>query len=139
MSNDATIKQFRAKVEAKRTALGDKPKVAYTTNALLNMDGAKINLNTLTLDQCVDMTSRLLAMTHFNSEANERLGTDIKIKLGDFTADQWISDIKQRVTLLMWEAEKKRLGTLEGQLKSLMSEDAKTADALAAIAEQLGA
>lgn len=137
MSNDAQIKQLRATIDSKRGELGDKPKVAYTTNALLTIDGTKVNLNTLSLDQCVDVASRLLAMTHFNDEANKRLGTDIKIKLGDFTVDQWISDLKLRVELLTWEDEKKKLATLDKQLASLLSEDARTADALADIAAQL--
>lgn len=137
MSNDVKIKEFRATVEAKREALGSKPKVAYTTNALLELDGAKVNLNTLSDMQCVDLTSRLLAMTHFNDEANARLGTNLKIKLGDFTVDQWIADIRLRVTLLAWEAGKKKLTAMDQQLAKLRSEDAKTADAIANIAAQL--
>ena len=94
MSNDVQIKKFRAKVDTQRKELGTKPKVSYDTNGLLELDGGKVNLNVLALSQCVDMTSRLLAMTYFNDEANKRLGTDITIKFGDFTVDQWIADIK---------------------------------------------
>lgn len=137
MSNDAQIKKFRKTVESKRKALGSKPKLGYTTNASIMMDGARFNLNTLDENQCVDLVTRLLAQSHFNSMANEALGTDVKPKVGDFTVAEWIADIKLRVELLAWESNKKKLTAMDAKLAELMSEGARTADAIADIAAQL--
>lgn len=138
MSNDARISQYRDAIDAKRKALGEKPRLAYTTNALLELDGTKINLNTLSSEeQCVGIVARLLALTHQTNSANELLGTSVVLKFGDFTTSQWVSDIKLRVDLLKYERQKKKLAQMDDQLKTLMSDDAKTADAIAGIAAQL--
>lgn len=138
MSNDAQIKQYREAIEAKRKSLGDKPKLAYSTNASLDLDGARINLNTLgSAAQCVEVVARLLTLNGSNAEANEILGTDVRLKFGGFTASEWISDIKLRLSLVTWEAGKKKLAAMDTRLRDLMSDDAQTADAIADIASQL--
>lgn len=138
MSNDARINQYRDAVDAKRQELGEKPKLAYVTNALLDLDGARINLNTLGSEEdCVKIVSQLLLTEQLTTRANELLGTKIDVKFGDYTIAQWIGDIKLRVDLLAWERKKKKLTAMDAQLKSLMSDDAKTADAIASIAAQL--
>lgn len=138
MSNDAKIKEFRTTVEAKREQLGSKPKLAYTTNASLDLDGERINLNTLGNEEaCVKVTSQLLAVDHLATLANEMLGTKVKLKFGDFTATQWIEDIKLRVKLIQWEVGYKKLIAMDKKLAALRSEDAKTTDAIADIAAEL--
>jgi len=137
MSNDAQIKKFRKTIETKRAALGTKPKLGYVTNASIVIDTVRINLNTLNEDQCVDLVIRLLAQSDYNSKANELLGTNIKPKVGDFTTTEWIADIKLRVQLLSWESDKKKLTAMDAKLTDLMSEGARTADAIADIAAQL--
>lgn len=138
MSNDAKIAQYREALESKRSELGEKPKLAYGTNALLELDGARINLNTLSSEEeCVKIASQLLSQDQLAKLANEALGTKVTLKFGDFTVTQWLADLKLRVSLIAWERKKKKLNAMDAQLKSLMSEDAKTADAIADIAKQL--
>jgi hypothetical protein len=57
------------------------------------------------------------------------VGTDIEDAL---------ADLKLRVEMLQWDLEKKKLTTLEKQLKDLRSEDLKTEDALESIVRDLG-
>lgn len=138
MSNDAEIKKYRQAVDVKRKELGIKPKLAYTTNALLDLDGERVNLNTLMNDeQCVFVTGKILGAVDIIKRANDTLGTDVTLRFGDFTAEQWIGDIKLRVQLLTWEAKKKKLTAMDKKLSLLMSDDAKTADAIADIAAAL--
>lgn len=140
MSNDARISQYREAIEIKRSQLGEKPKLAYTTNALLELDGTKINLNTLNSEeQCVGIVARLLALDDQMVNANKLLGTSVTLKFGDYRVGQWVGDIKLRVQLLKWEQQKKKLTEMDNQLKTLLSDDAKTADAIASIAAQLEA
>lgn len=138
MSNDARISQYREAVEQKRRELGEKPKLAYVTNALLDLDGARVNLNTLgSEEECVKVVRQLLLTEQLTERANEVLGTKVEPRFGEFTVAQWLEDIKLRVQLLSWERKKKKLTAMDAQLKSLMSDDAKTADAIASIAAQL--
>jgi hypothetical protein len=138
MSNDSKIKEFRTKVEAKRAALGDKPRLAYVTNGQLDLNGNRINFNTVnTEEKCMEIVRYLLTAQHFTALANEILQTNIKPKFGDFTVEQWIEDIKQRVKLIVWERNKKKLVAMDKQLAALMSDDARTADAIANIGAQL--
>lgn len=138
MSNDARISQYRDAIEAKRKTLGLKPQVSYVTNALLPLDGNKINLNTLqTQDECVQVAGRLILLEDCIERANKVLKTKVEAKVGDFTVDQWLGDIQQRSRLIAWEGQRKKLGQMDDQLKTLMSDDAKTADAIASIAAQL--
>jgi hypothetical protein len=139
MSNDARINQYRSAIETKRKELGDKPKLAYTTNALLDLEGGKINLNTLNSEKdCVEVAKILISAVDLTERANKVLGTNVTPKFGDFTVDQWLADLQLRVKFLSWEERKKKLAAMDTQLKTLMSDDAKTADAIAAIAAQLG-
>lgn len=138
MSNDNKIQQFRSAVETKRAELGTKPKLAYVTNALLDVDGGRVNLNTLNSEEeCVKIACTLLSAEHLTKQANKVLGTKVQAKFGDSAVSRWIADIKLRVSLLVWERKKKKLTAMDKQLQSLMSDDAKTADAIASIAAQL--
>ncbi len=47
-------------------------------------------------------------------------------------------DLKVRVQMIQWDAEKKKLTAMENHLKALRSEDAKTEDALEDITKTLG-
>ena len=138
MSNDAKIKEFRDAVDAKREKLGSKPKMAFATNASLELGGERINLNTLSnTGSCVSVVRSLLIAKKFTAEANKVLGTNEPTKFGDFTVDQWIADIKLRVKLLTWEEEKRSLAAMDKKLAALRSEDLRTSDALSDIADQL--
>ena len=138
MSNDARIREYRDAVEIKREKLGCKPTLGYVTNALLEINGDRVNLNTLYNEtKCVELVGILLASDSFTKQANKALGTNIERKFGDYSVAQWIKDIKSRLKLLAWEQDKKKLNAMNKKLEALMSDDAKTADAIASIAAQL--
>jgi hypothetical protein len=138
MSNDAKINEFRQTIETKRDNLGKKPKAVFVTNALLDVDGQKINLNTLNSEeQCVYVAGQLLVVADTVTRANKALGTKVVPSCSDFTVDEWIKDIKLRVKILKWDADKKKLTAMDKTLAALMSDDAKTGAAIADIAAQL--
>lgn len=138
-TNDKQIKEYRQKVEAKRAQLGEKPRLAYETNGMLPLDGNKYNLNTLrNIEGCVDLASQLISRRDAQDVANKHLGTDVQITFGGFTINQWLDDIKIRVNLMKWEVENKKLQAMDAKLAELLSDDAKTADAIAEIAGELG-
>lgn len=138
-NNDAQIKELRTKIDAKRAELGEKPRLSYETNGVLPLDGNKFNLNTLRdLAACVDLASQLIVRKEAQDKANEVLGTNVQIDFGSYTIDQWLRDIKLRVSQMNWEHENKKLQAMDAKLADLLSEDAKTAEALSNIAGELG-
>lgn len=140
MSNDVKIEQYRKTIEEKRIELGEKPRAHYTTNALLKLPeaGLTCNLNLLnTIPACVDITQQLLMHTQFRDKANELLGTNVPYVIGNYTVEQWVADIKIRVSIIEWEAGNKKLQAMDKKLADLRSNDAKTADAIGDIAKEL--
>lgn len=139
MSNDAQIEAYRKKVEEKRNELGEQPKAHYQTNAVLTIQGTKHNFNLLrTTAACVDVAAQLAAYSNSYDQANKWLGTDVKLELGGYTLEQWIADLKLRTQILEWNVGKAKLDVMDQQLADLLSDDAKTAKAIANIAGELG-
>jgi hypothetical protein len=137
-SNDDKIRVLQTTIEKKRKALGDKPKINYVTNGLLNVGDKRLNLNLInTTGQCVSVVTDLLVIKHHTEEANEILGTTEPAAVGDYSVDQWIGDVKQRADVILWSQEDRKLKQLDEQLDSWLSEEAQAADALADIAALL--
>lgn len=140
MSNDQKIKDYRSKIEQKRQSLGERPKAHYETNGMFILpDNLKLNINVLsTVEACVDVVQQLLLKASTHKQANELLGTNVPCMFGVYTLEQCITDLKIRVSTIEWEAGKRKLDAMDKQLAELMSNDAKTADAIANIADELG-
>lgn len=133
--NDKKIKDLLSAVEAKRKQLGTKPKAHWKTNGVL--EGT--NINTLnSTDKCVILAAQLLQEQSFTTEACKLLGVKAQSSKRATYLKDAIDDLKLRVEIVQWEAEKKKLQAMEAQLKDLRSSDAKTEDALADIAASLG-
>lgn len=139
MSNDKQIEDYRKKVEAKHKELGEKPNPRYITNQLLKLGDKAQNLNLLrSVKACVEVTRHLQVQVLAQDKANQLLGTDEKLELGGYSADDWVADLRARVDLLQWQEEKTKLDAMDKKLSNLLSEDAKTANAIADIANELG-
>ena len=140
-NNDIQINQYREKVEAKRTELGQQPRPMYNTNQLLQLDpthNVKLNLNLVNnVAHCVEVVRQLMVQSLAHDAANAALQTDVPFAIGGYTVDEWIGDIKARLTLINWKAEKVKLDAMDKKLAALLSEDAKTASAIADIAGEL--
>jgi len=134
--NDDQISSLLKSVETKRAALGTKPRAAWKTNGLLKFeDGSHVNINTVnTIEKCVEAIAFLLKEQSFVKQASELLG----VAYSNPTFDDYIADFKLRAQMIQWDGEKRKLEVLEGKLKDLRSEDAKTADALSSLAAELG-
>lgn len=139
MSNDEKINNFRKKVEEKKAQLGSRPNASYRTNLLLDIEGVKkLNLNTISTEEdCINIISQILTKSHGASLANTFLNTNIIFKIEGYPIDDWLHDLKIRYSIILWDTEKRKLTAMDNQLKELMSEGAKTAIAIDAIAKEL--
>lgn len=141
-ANDKQIEQYRQTVETKRTELGTEPRPAYATNQLIQLDpfdSKKLNLNLLnSVEKCVETVRLIMLQAQAQDAANQALGTNIQLKIGGYTTDEWIGDIKSRLEVIEWKAEKVKLDAMDKKLSELLSEDAKKAKAIEDIAGELG-
>ena len=130
--NDEKIKTLLQSIETKKTQMGQKPKATWLTNGVIE----ERNINTITtIDVCVSLASQLISKQDSQTKACEFLGVTVKDCSNEITYA--LSDLKLRVQMIQWDAEKKKLTALEKQLKDLRSEDLKTEDALADITKSL--
>lgn len=141
-ANDQKIEQYRQAVEAKRSELGERPRPNYVTNQLLKLDptdSKKLNLNLIsTPAHCVEVVRQLMIQSMAHDKANDALGTDIKFEIDGYTIDDWISDIKSRLSVIQWNNKKVNLDAMDRKLAELLSEDAKKAKAIDDFAGELG-
>lgn len=136
--NDKVIAQYQAKVEAKRKSLGTQPKVQYVTNALFPGVQGKINLNTLTdVAQCVDLARFIILSQSAHILACEAMDVEEDLTFGSYTSEEWIQDIRSRKDLLVWNIGKKELTAADKKLADLLSNEAKTANAISDIVGSL--
>ena len=137
-SNDEKIKEYRKLIEQKKADMGTRPSANYQTNALLQLNGRAMNLNSLTAEEdCVSLAAEVLSAGMAYEKANELLGTSVKIKISGFEVDQWISDLKTVISRLRYNKNSAELKRMDDHLSKLMSDDAKTAEAISSIADLL--
>lgn len=134
--NDGKIKVLLASIEKKKEEMGVKPKGNWKSNGVLP---GNVNINTLnSLDKCVGIASSLLMERQFLYDACGYLEVDKDQTRSLSKTDDYLDDLKLKVKIIKWDAEKKKLSAMEKKLKDLRSEDAKTSDELADITKDLG-
>lgn len=133
--NDDKVKELLSVIEKKKNEIGAKPKAAWKSNGIFKQgDGSHVNINTVNdIAKCVDVLAHLLKEQTFRKQASEMLG----MEYSDPSVEDYIHDYKLRASMVKWDNEKKKLDILEGKLKDLRSEDAKTEDAISAILQAL--
>ena len=133
--NDDKIKKLLSEIEAKRKALGSKPRAIWKTNGVL----LGTNINTInSTAKCIELAAQFVWDKYRYIEACKFLelpaqNSEEKISFLNDALD----DIKLRCQMVLWDIEKKKLEAMENRLKDLRSEDAKTEDALADIEKSL--
>lgn len=138
--NDDKIKSLLTSIDNKRKDLGTKPKPNWKTNAILKISGYDgVNINTVnSTDKCIKLASQILLEKSFCTEACKVLELPEQDSEQVSLLNDSLDDIKLRVKMIVWEAEKKKLQAMEKKLKDLRSTDAKTEDALDDISKTLG-
>lgn len=139
-NNDDKIKGLLTEINSKKKGLGEKPKALWKSNGLLKVGTADgVNINTInSTDKCIKIAAAILLEKSFCTEACKALELPEQDSQQAVVLNDWLDDIKLRVKMIVWDAEKKKLAGLEKKLKDLRSSDAKTEDALAGISKDLG-
>lgn len=136
--NDDKIKALLTDINAKKEALGVKPRANWKTNGIIKSLDSDTNINTInTTDKCVLLAARFLLEKSCYVEACKFLDLPDKDSEHVSYTNDVLSDIKLRSQMIAWDIKKKQLEFMEKKLKDLRSEDAKTEDALADIENSL--
>jgi hypothetical protein len=132
-TNDTKIRELLVQIETKKAQVGTRPRASWKTNGLIG--NAKVNINTVSsVGTCLDLAAELLQKQEYKNKAAQLL--EVTAEADPDIADG-LDDLKLRVSILKYETEKKKLTALEAKLKDLRSNDAKTEDAIAELANLL--
>lgn len=137
--NDNAIKKLLIQIEEKKVQLGNRPRAVWLTNGIFKRNSQNYyNINISDEERCVNLLTILLKEKGFTQQAYDLLNiTFIELKWDGFTFEEWLHDLKMRVSILLWQKEKAKLNKLEEKLNILRSVDAKTEDAISDIVKEL--
>lgn len=120
--NDDRIMQLKEQIEKKREelAISNTSRFIPITNCLLVIDKTTYNLH-------VDSSELLLIKLNSMRLSAKDLGIDInKLMISGYSLDNWITDVKNNLSIQNYRTEKKKLDSLEKQLTALLSDDKQT-------------
>lgn len=133
--NDARVAQLRLDIEAKKTALKNRSsRFVPVTNCSLELDGQRYNLNVLKQDEILLVGAKIQSLI---TAATALWGKADGVVVSGYKLEDWLTDLKSRIEVVSVKAEEAKLAQLDTQLKQLLSEDARTANALDDIAALL--
>jgi len=118
MDNDQRIIELRDQIAVKKEKMGNIPRFVPITNCSLEIDGERFNLHTLGEDQ---LTLLLIKLNLYRMSATE-LKVLSNFKIGGYCVDDWISDIRSKLTLAAHKAENTNLTKMESKLQDMLSE-----------------
>jgi predicted nucleotidyltransferase len=127
---DEKVKALVEKIEKDRLEIAEekaKIKKGWVTNCSLRLPNTttSINIPTAGQDMLSYALSYLLMWEDYATKANEILGIKESLILGGSTIDQWIVDIKKRMSVLTLSKKQANLDTLELRAKHILSESSK--------------
>lgn len=100
-------------------------KQSWKTNCSINLNNVNYNIQTLKEDSVIQLMSDLLKEQFFKQKALELLERDDMIKVSNFTMEDWIFDLKKRLTTISLKKQKEQLEKMEEKLNSLVSPEKK--------------
>ena len=120
--NDDRIMQLKEQIEKKREELAasNTSRFIPITNCLLVIDKTTYNLH-------VDSSELLLIKLNSMRLSAKDLGIDTsKLMISGYSLDNWITDVKNNLSIQNYRTKKKKLDSLEKQLTALLSDDKQT-------------
>ena len=138
--NDILIKKMMEKVEEQKENLGIKERHVLKTNGIFKYEnGSYFNINTVS-----DPTIFVVALSYllekklcFN-DACVRLGVSEEYKHDGYSIEDWEEDFINKINVIKYEKNKKKLEDTKKKLSTLVSEEARTEMELENIKEALG-
>ncbi|PYE51464.1 hypothetical protein HUB98_05595 [Paenibacillus barcinonensis] len=131
--NDSKILELKKQIEEKKKSVSKSKKFTPVTNCSIELDGVRINIQTLTKEQLISL---LVKLNSYAASAIELELLDQYIISGYNIAD-WIGDLKSKLDFINSKDEEQKLKLMESKLDKLLSDDKKVELELNEIAEML--
>ena len=120
--NDSKIMNLKVLIEGKKKELKKSKQFSPITNCSIELDGIRYNINVLSKEKLITLAVKLQSyMT-----AAKELGLLDEYIISGYRIEEWISDIKSKLDVLIQREEEKTLKFMENKLDKLLSEDKKT-------------
>ena len=120
-SNDSMILNLKKQIEEKKKLLTGASRFSPMTNCMLRLDNENFNLNVIDKDMILLLIAKLSGLkTSLKVEM-----PDEKLLISSFDVDLWLTDLKNKFSILNKKLEEERLKKLENKLHNLLSVDKK--------------
>lgn len=142
--NDDKIIVLKNKIESMKTDLKEnKPVFKPITNCMLSFHGNDYNLHAMTPYELkyllVIIGAEVLACEDLKTgDYYGKVLEDYTLMYGNFTAVEWMQDIREKIEVLNYRNKELGLKTAEKQLEKLLSEDKKVELQIDEIVKQFG-
>jgi len=134
IKNDDKILLLREKIEEEELKLTQIRNYTPKTNRVLDYYGATYNLNTL---NSKDAIIQLMVRLNMDSISAKDLGVFNDYRIGKYSIQDWIDDLKWQLEKVTRIEKEKELKTMKHKLEQLLSNEKKTELAVDEIAKLL--
>lgn len=131
--NDKIILTLKAEIEKKKEQLKKVSKFSPITNCSLELDGVRFNLNAISLEQLY----QIMVKVNTYKLSAEDLGIEKETKFSGYILEDWLTDLKSRLSILGMKEEETKLKKMEQRLHELLSTDKKVELEIDAIMKDL--
>ena len=119
--NDEIIMVLKKQIEEKKKLLKASERFVPFTNCSLELDGVRNNIQVLNKEQLVSILVRLNVLKN----SAEQLGLLEDYMIGGFSVEDWMHDVKTKMTILNRKQEEDKLKALENRLELMLSSEKK--------------
>jgi hypothetical protein len=118
VTNDERILELKKQIQVKKDKLGKAKRFTPITNCNLELNGVRVNIQTLKKKQLVE------ALVNLNSLllSAKDLKLENEFEIGGYKLEEWMEDVKARLDMLSRADEQRALKLMEDKLSLLLSE-----------------
>lgn len=119
--NDSKIMTLKAQIEEKRKKLDEIERFIPITNCSIEFNDNRYNLNVLQKEQLIS----LLVKLNYHRLSAQDLGLLDEYIISGYKLEDWITDIKGKLSVVSRKDEERKLKVLENKLDKMLSDDKK--------------
>lgn len=131
--NDELILKLKKQIEEKEISLGKSKRFAPITNCILDLNGLKININTLQKEALIGVLVQINSL----AMSADSLGLLDDYNIDGYGIESWVTDLKNKLESLKTKQKEQELRQMKDRLEQLLSQDKKVELELEKIAESL--
>lgn len=139
-TKDQIVQELIKVVQQRKSEIAKTEKAKWITNCSIPFEGTQINLQTVSnVEVLIKLAGTIIQDKKVYESGSEYLLGEVKEhKLGTYTADEWLKDIKTRFEKIQLATKKKELEDYESRLDKLVSPEVRERLELEAIQKGLG-